>query len=159
MNPALQAVMDYLESKQIRYEETAPNTIWFSLIVPTPDTPGLPNRVVSCSVRIPQAIIQTLNFTVAIMAVEVTDELFQRISSFFMHYQSTELKVGRIVVQPDGSILYHYSQFLGAGGNVDRFSVASMITTALIEIAAIYKAKNEAIRVMPKPNVPHFGSA
>ncbi|MHC1698543.1 MAG: hypothetical protein AB9919_10885 [Geobacteraceae bacterium] len=159
MNPALKAVMDYLESKEIKYEETAKNTIWFSLIVPTPDTPGLPSRAVSCSIRIPQAIIQTLNFTVTVMAVEVSEELFQQISSFFMNYQSKELKVGRIVVQPDGSILYHYCQFLGSGGNVDRFSVAAMITTAVIEIAAIYKAKNEAIKVLPKPTVPHFGLA
>jgi len=159
MNPALKAVKDYLESKEIKYEETAKNTIWFSLIVPTPDTPGLPSRVVSCSIRIPQAIIQTLNFTVAVMAVEVSEELFQQISAFFMHYQSTELKVGRIVVQPDGSVLYHYSQFLGAGGNVDRFSVAAMVTTAIIEISSIYKAKNEAIRILPKPTVPHFGLA
>ncbi|MGA7827792.1 MAG: hypothetical protein WCA04_09035 [Geobacteraceae bacterium] len=159
MKPALKAVIEYLESKDIKYEETAPNTIWFSLIVPTPETPGMPNRIVSCSIRIPQAIIQTFNFTVAVMAVEFSEELFQQISSFFMHYQSTKLKVGRIVVQPDGSILYHYSQFLGAGGNIDRFSVAAMVTTAIIEIAAIYKAKNEAIRVLPKPTVPHFGLA
>ncbi|MDD2336979.1 MAG: hypothetical protein PHD01_10435 [Geobacteraceae bacterium] len=159
MKPALKAVTDYLESKRIKYEKTAPNTVWFSLIVPTPDTPGMPNRVVSCSIRIPQAIIQTLNFTVAVMAVELTDELFQHIASFFMRYQSTELKVGRIVVHPDGSILYHYSQFLGSGGNVDNFSVAAMITTAIIEIATIYKAKDEAIRVIPKPTVPHFGLA
>jgi hypothetical protein len=159
MNPALKVVTDYLDTKEIKYEETAANTIWFSLIVPTPETPGMPNRIVSCSIRIPQAIIQTLNFTVAVMAVEVNEELFQQISSFFMHYQSTELKIGRIVVQPDGSILYHYSQFLGAGSNIDRFSVAAMITTAIIEISAIYKAKNEAIRVLPKPTVPHFGLA
>ena len=159
MKPALKAVMDYLVSKGIKYEETAPNTVWFSLIVPTPDSPGMPNRVVSCSIRIPQAIIQTLNFTVAVMAVELTDELFQNITSFFMRYQSTELKVGRIVVHPDGSILYHYSQFLGSGGNIDRFSVAAMITTAIIEISSIYMAKDEAIRVIPKPTVPHFGLA
>lgn len=159
MKPALKAVTDYLESKGIKYENTAPNTVWFSLIIPTPDTPGLPNRVVSCSIRIPQAIIQTLNFTVAVMAVELSEELFQHITSFFMRYQSTELKVGRIVVHPDGSILYHYSQFLGSGGNVDNFSVAAMITTAIIEIASIYKAKDEAIRVLPRPTVPHFGLA
>lgn len=159
MNPALKAVSDYLESKGIKFEETAPNTIWFSLLVPTPETQGMPNRVVSCSIRIPQAIIQTLNFTVAVMAVELTDELFEHITSFFMRYQSTELKVGRIVVQPDGSILYHYCQFLGSGGNVDRFSVAAMITTAIIEISSIYKAKDEALRVLPKPTVPHFGLA
>jgi len=159
MNPAMKAVMDYLESNGIKFEETAPNTVWFSLLVPTLDTQGLPNRVVSCSIRIPQAIIQTLNFTVAVMAVELTDELFEHITSFFMRYQSTELKVGRIVVQPDGSILYHYCQFLGSGGNVDRFSVAAMITTAIIEISSIYKAKDEALRVLPKPTVPHFGLA
>jgi hypothetical protein len=159
MKADLKAVTDYLESKGIKYEEAAPNTVWFSLIVPTPDTPGLPNRVVSCSIRIPQAIIQTLNFTVAVMAVELTDELFQQITSFFMRYQSTELKVGRIVVHPDGSILYHYSQFLGSGGNIDSFSVAAMITTAIIEISSIYKAKDDAIRILPKPTVPHFGLA
>jgi hypothetical protein len=159
MNPAMNAVTEYLEAKGIKYEESAPNTVWFSLIVPTPDTPAMPNRVVSCSIRIPQAIIQTLNFTVAVMAVELTDELFQEIASFFMRYQSTELKVGRIVVHQDGSILYHYSQFLGAGGNIDRFSVSAMITTAIIEISSIYKAKDEAIRVIPKPTVPHFGLA
>jgi hypothetical protein len=159
MKPALEAVRDYLESKGIKYENTAPNTVWFSLIVPTPDTPGLPNRVVSCSIRIPQAIIQTLNFTVAVMAVELSEELFQQITSFFMRYQSTELKVGRIVVHPDGSILYHYSQFLGSGGNIDKFSVAAMITTAIIEISSIYKAKDEAIRILPRPTVPHFGLA
>jgi hypothetical protein len=159
MNPAMKAVLDYLESNGIKYDAKAPNTVWFSLIVPTPDTPGMPNRVVSCSIRIPQAIIQTLNFTVAVMAVELTDELFQHIASFFMQYQSTELKVGRIVLNPDGSILYHYSQFLGSGGNIDRFSVAAMITTAIIEIASIYKAKDEAIRILPKPNVPNFGLA
>jgi len=159
MKPALEAVMDYLESKGIKYENTAPNTVWFSLIVPTPDTPGLPNRVVSCSIRIPQAIIQTLNFTVAVMAVELSEELFQHITSFFMRYQSTELKIGRIVVHPDGSILYHYSQFLGSGGNIDKFSVAAMITTAIIEISSIYKAKDEAIRILPRPTVPHFGLA
>jgi hypothetical protein len=159
MKPALESVIEYLDDKGITYELKAPNTVWFSLIVPTPETSGLPNRVVSCSIRIPQAIIQTLNFTVAVMAVELTEELFQHVTSFFMRYQSTELKVGRIVVHPDGSILYHYSQFLGSGGNVDRFSVAAMITTAIIEIAAIYKAKDEAIRVLPKPTVPHFGLA
>jgi hypothetical protein len=93
------------------------------------------------------------------MAVELSEELFLQVTSFFMRYQSTELKIGRIVVQPDGSILYHYSQFLGAGGNVDRFSIAAMITTAIIEITSIFKARDEVIRVFPKPTVPHSGLA
>ncbi|MDD2320458.1 MAG: hypothetical protein PHO83_10430 [Geobacteraceae bacterium] len=159
MKPALEAVKEYLDSKRIKYESTTPNTVWFSLIVPTPETTKMPNRVVSCSVRIPQAVIQTLHLSVTVMAVETSDELFQQVTSFFMRYQSTELKIGRIVVHPDGSVLYHYSQFLGAEGTIDRFSVAAMITTAIIEISSLYKAKDEAVRVLPKPNVPHFGLA
>ncbi|MRR06706.1 MAG: hypothetical protein EG828_07150 [Deltaproteobacteria bacterium] len=159
MNPALESVMEYLDANGIKYEMKHPRTIWFSLIVPTPETPGTPNRVVSCSIRIPQAVIQTLHFSVAVMAVELSEELFQQVASFFMRYQSTELKIGRIVVQPDGSILYHYSQFLGAGGNVDRFSIAAMITTAIIEISSIFKARDDVIRVFPKPTVPHSGQA
>jgi hypothetical protein len=159
MKPALEAVKEYLDSKKIKYEITAPNTVWFSLIVPTPETPGMPNRVVSCSIRIPQAVIQTLHFSVTVMAVELSEELFQQVTSFFMRYQSTELNIGRIVVHPDGSVFYHYSQFLGSEGIIDRLSVAAMITTAIIEISSMYKAKDEALRVLPKPNVPHFGLA
>ncbi|HOP41240.1 MAG TPA: hypothetical protein PLI53_09370 [Geobacteraceae bacterium] len=159
MKPALEAVKEYLDSKGITYESSSPNTVWFSLIVPTPETPARPNRVVSCSIRIPQAILRTLNLTVTVMAVELDEALLQQVTSFFMRYQSTELKMGRIVIQPDGTILYHYSQFLGSRGMIDSFSVAAIITTAIIEISSIYKAKDEAVRVLPRPNVPHFGLA
>ena len=95
MKPALESVMEYLDANGIKYELKHPHTIWFSLIVPTPETPGTPNRVVSCSIRIPQAVIQTLHFSVAVMAVELSEELFQQVASFFMRYQSTELKIGQ----------------------------------------------------------------
>lgn len=159
MKPAMEAVKDYLDSKNIKYESSSPDTVWFSLIVPTPETPGLPNRIVSCSIRTPQAILRTIILSVTVMAVELDEDLFQQVTSFFMRYQSTELKIGRIVVQPDGTILYHYSQFLGSRGMIDKFSVAAIVTTAIIEISSIYKAHDEAVRVLPKPNVSLFGLA
>lgn len=159
MKPALEAVKEYLDAKGIKYEATTTDTVWFSLIIPTPDTPETPNRIVSCSISVPEAVIRTLHFSVPVMAVELSEDLFQKVTSFFMKYQSTELKMGRILIHQDGSVFYQYSQFLDTGGNIERFSVAAIVTTAIIEIASIYKAKDETVKVIQKPNVPLFGLA
>jgi hypothetical protein len=159
MKPALDAVKEYLETKGIRFEAARGNSVWFSLLIPTPELADMPNRLVSCGIKVPDVGDKTLNFSAAVMAIELTDELLEPVTSFFMRFQSMGLKAGRIIVQPDGSVFYHHSQYLCAGGSSDVHAVAAMITTAVLEIAAIFLVKDEVIRIMPTATAPRFGMA
>jgi hypothetical protein len=159
MRPALDAVKEYLEAKGIRFEAASENSVWFSLLIPTPELADTPNRIVSCGIKVADVGDMALHFSATVMAIELTDELLAPVTSFFMRFQSLGLKAGRIIIHPDGSVLYHHTQFLCAGGSSDVHAVAAMITTAILEIAAIFLVKDEVIQTLPTATVPRFGMA
>jgi hypothetical protein len=159
MKSAIDAVKEYLEAKGIRFEAGRENSVWFSLLIPTPEIAEMPNRLVSCGIRIPDVGDKALHFSATVMAIELSDELLAPVTSFFMRFQSLELKAGRIIVHPDGSVFYHHTQFLCSGGSSDMHAVAAMITTAILEIAAIFLAKDDVLRILPTATVPRFGVA
>jgi hypothetical protein len=159
MKPALDAVREYLDAKGIRYEAAGVNAVRFSLLVPTPESAEMPNRVVSCGISVPDVGDKTLLFSATVMAIELSEELLAPVTSFFMRFQSMGLKAGRIIVHPDGSVFYHHTQFLCSGGSSDMQAVAAMITTAILEIAAIFLVNDEVIRILPTATVQRFGMA
>jgi hypothetical protein len=159
MRPALDAVKEYLEAKRIRYEATAAGSIRFSILIPTPAVAEMPNRLVSCAVSIPRSGARTLQLSAMVMAVELSTELLAPVTSFFMKYQSERLKAGRIVIHEDGAIFYNQTQFLCSGASMDGNAVASMITTAILEMAAIFMVKDEFVMILPPMVTPRFGVA
>lgn len=159
MRPALDAVKEYLDAKRIRYEATASESIRFSLLIPTPEVEGMPNRLVSCAVSIPRSDARTLQLSAMVMAVELSKELLEPVTSFFMKYQSSRLRDGKIIIHDDGAIFYSQTQFLCSGGTMDGNAVASMITTAILEMAGIFMVKDEFVRILPPQVTPRFGVA
>ncbi len=159
MKPALEAAKNYLKSKRIRYESITANSLWFSLLVPTPETRETPNRIVSCGISIPENDETMLNFTATVMAVEVSEENTADISTALIKFQSSELKSGKIVLHPEGTILYHLTQFLCSGGTTDERAIGSMIATAVLEIASIFMLRDNAVKIMPLATVTRFGMA
>lgn len=159
MKPALEALQEYLRAKRIKYDMSAKNAIWFSLLIPTPEVMGMPNRYVSCGIRIADDGSHTLYFTATVMTVEISEELQEAVSSFFMKFQGSGFKAGRIVVHPDGTILYSLTQFLCAGGTLDSQAIASLLTMAIVEIAAIFMLRDTMIKTLPLATVSRFGSA
>jgi hypothetical protein len=159
MKPAMDAVRDYLDSKKIRYEESGSESIRFSLLIPTPELTEMPNRLVSCGIRIKNGKSSALILSVTVMSLELTEELIVPITSFFMRFQSSHIGSGKVAVHPEGSILYQLTQFTSSGGTSDEQAVSLMITTAILEIAAIFLAKDEIITILPTATVPRFGMA
>jgi len=159
MKPALDAVKEYLEAKRIRYEAAAAGSIRFSLLIPTPEVAEMPNRLVSCAVSIPGSDARTLQLSAMVMAVELSAELLDPVTSFFMKYQSERLRSGKIIIHEDGAIFYSQTEFLCAGATMDEHAVASMITTAILEMAAIFMVKDEFVRILPPMVTPRFGVA
>lgn len=159
MKPALEAAKNYLKSKRIRYESTAANTLWFSLLVPTPETRETPNRIVSCGINIPENDDRMMYFSATVMAVEVSEENTARISTALVKFQSSELKSGKIVLHPDGTIFYHLTQCLCSGGTTDERAIGTMIATAVLEIASIFMIRDNALKIMPLATVTRFGIA
>ena len=159
MKPALEALQEYLKAKRIKYDLSVKNAIWFSLLVPTPEVKEMPNRHVSCGIRISDDTRNALYFTATVMTVETSEELQEAVSSFFMKFQGSGFKAGRIVVHPDGTILYSLTQFLCEGGTLDRQAIASLLTTAIVEIAAIFMLRDTMIKTLPLATVSRFGSA
>jgi len=159
VKPALDAVKEYLESKNIRYEASEAVSIWFSLLIPTPEIVEMPNRLVSCAVSIPTSDARTLQFSATVMAVELSDRQLEPINAFFMEYQSSQLKSGRILVHEDGAIFYSQTQFLCAGGTMDENAVAAMVTSAILEMAGIFMVKAELITILPPMVTPRSGVA
>ncbi len=158
MKPALEALQEYLNAKRIKYDMSAKNAIWFSLVVPTPDIREMPNRFISCGIRL-GGDGKLLHFTATVMAVEISEELQPAVSSFFMKFQSSGFKAGRIIVHHDGTILYTLTQFLCAEGTIDSQAISSLLTTAIIEIAAIFMLRDSMIKALPLATVQHFGIA
>jgi hypothetical protein len=158
VKPALEALQEYLKVKRIKYDMSAKNAIWFSLVVPTPDIREMPNRFISCGIRL-GGDVKLLYFTATVMAVEISEEMRTAVSSFFMKFQSSGFKVGRIVVHPDGTILYTLTQFLCAEETIDSQAISSLITTAIIEIAAIFMLRDSIIKALPRATVRYFGIA
>ncbi len=159
MKPALEAAKNYLKSKRIRCESTAANTLWFSLLVPTPEIQETPNRFVSCGIRIPENNLNIMYFSATVMAVETSGENSDGISAALMKYQSSELKSGKIVLHPDGTIFYTLTQFLCSGGTIDERAIAAMMTTAVLEIASIFLIRDNAVKILPLATVTRFGMA
>ncbi len=159
MKHALEAFKEYLQAKQIRFETTHPSVLWFSLMIPTPDCPEMPSRIVSCSASLPNPGTRTLTLSVTLLSVELSEELLSPVTSFFMRYQSKSMKVGRVLVHPDGSVFYQLTQFLCEDGCCDTHAVSHMITTAILEIAAIFLIKDKVIKLLPTANVSRFGLA
>jgi len=159
MRPALDAVKEYLAAKRIRYEATAAGSLRFSLLIPTPEEAEMPNRLVSCAVGIPRSDARTLQLSAMVMAVELSAELLDPVTSFFMKYQSERLRAGKIIIHEDGAIFYGQTQFLCSGGTMDENAVASMITTAILEMAAIFMVKDDFVRILPPMVTPRFGVA
>lgn len=157
--PAQDAVKEYLAAKQIRYEATAADSVRFSLLIPTPEVAEMPNRLVSCAISIPRSDARTLQLSAMVMAVELSEELLKPVTSFFMEYQSSRLMAGKIIIHDDGAIFYSQTQFLCVGGTMDEHAVATMITTAILEMAAIFMAKDEFVRILPPLATPRFGVA
>ena len=159
VNPALEAVRDYLDAKKIKYNEAAANTIWFSLLVPTPEIKEMPNRFVSCGIRVPEKNGLILYFSATVMAVDVSEEMLAGVASIMMKFQSNEFKAGRIVLHPDGTIFYTLTQFLCSGGTIDEQAIAALLTTALLEIASIFMVRDESLKNLPLATVARFGIA
>jgi hypothetical protein len=159
VKPALETIQKYLRAKRIKYDMSVKNSIWFSLLIPTPEAMEMPNRHVSCGIRITDDGSHTLYFTATVMTVEISEQLQEAVSSFFMKFQGSAFKAGRIVVHPDGSIFYSLTQFLCSGGTLDSQAIASLLTTAIVEIAAIFMLRDNMIKTMPLATVSRFGSA
>ncbi len=159
MKPALEAVKNYLKAKRIRCESSAANALWFSLIVPTPELQETPNRFVSCAIRIPENNQNIMYFSATVMAVEESGENVSAISDALMKFQSSELRAGKISLHSDGTVFYSLTQFLCAGGAIDERAIASMLTTAVLEIASIFMIRDNAVKILPLATVRHFGMA
>lgn len=159
MKHAMDAFKEYLQAKQIYFEASRPDILWFSLLIPTPDCREMPARIVSCSAGVSSPGSKTLTLSATLFTVELSDELLTPVTSFFMRYQSRSMKAGRILVHPDGSVFYQITQFLGKDGQSDTHAVSHMVTAAVLEIAAIFLVKNDVIKLLPTPNVSRFGLA
>ncbi|HKZ17018.1 MAG TPA: hypothetical protein VJ161_06080 [Geobacteraceae bacterium] len=159
MKPVLDALKNYLDSKGIKYDVSTANTVWFSLLIPTPEIKEMPNRFVSCGIRIPERNGQLMFFSATVMVVEMSEEMLVGISSVLMKFQSSEFRAGRIVLHPDGTIFYTLTQFLCTGGTIDEQAIAAMITTAVLEIASIFMIRDNAVKILPLATVSHFGMA
>ncbi len=159
MKPALDAVKEYLEAKQIRYEASSSGSVRFSLLIPTPEVAEMPNRLVSCAISIPGSDARTVQFSATVMAVELSDRQLEPVGAFFMKYQSSNLRAGRILVHDDGAVFYCQTQFLCAGGTMDGNAVAAMVTTAILEISGIFMVKDELVTILPPMVVPRSGVA
>lgn len=159
MKPALEAVKEYLETKRIRYEAMESGSIWFSLLIPTPEITEMPNRLVSCAMSIPAGDTRVIQLSATVMAVELSDARLEPVSSFFMKFQSSNLKAGRIMVHEDGAIFYCQTQFLCSGGTMDENAVAGMIITAVLEMTAIFMVKDELVTILPPMITPRSGVA
>jgi hypothetical protein len=159
MKPAIEIFKDYLRAKQIRFEASRPNVLWFSLMIPTPECSEMPTRILSCSASVPNPGDRTLLLSATLMTVELTEDLLKPVTSFFMRYQSMAMKAGRILIHPDGSIFYQQTQFLCHGGTCDAHAISTMITTAILEMAAIFLVKDEVVTLLPTATVSRFGLA
>jgi len=159
VKPALEALQEYLSAKRIKYDISTKDCIWFSLLIPTPGIREMPNRAVSCGIRIGEEDRRILYFYVTVMAVEISEELQAAVNSFFMKFQSSVFKAGRIVVHPDGTILYTLTQFLCAEETIDSKAISSLLTTAIVEIAAVFMLQDNIIKTLPLATVKRFGTA
>jgi hypothetical protein len=159
MKPVLDALKNYLDSKRIKYDVSTANTVWFSLLIPTPEIKEMPNRFVSCGIRIPENNGQLMHFSATVMAVEMSEDMLPGISSVLMKFQSSEFRAGRIVLHTDGTIFYTLTQFLCTGGTIDEQAIAAMMTTAVLEIASIFMIRDNAVKILPLATVSHFGMA
>ncbi len=159
MKPALDAVKNYLKSKRIRFNTRAANILWFSLLIPTPEIRETPNRYVSCGIRISDKNKNILYFSATIMAVDISGENTAGILEALMKFQSSELKLGKIVLHPDGTITYNLTQFLCSGGTIDERAVAVMMAAAVLEMASIFLIRDKAVRILPLATVRRFGMA
>jgi hypothetical protein len=159
VKPALEALQEYLDTKRIKYDMSSKYAIWFSLLIPTPEIREMPNRYVSCGIRMADDNGRILYFTATVMAVEISEELQTAVRSFFMQFQSSGFKAGRIVVRPDGTIYYSLAQFLCAEGTIDSQAISSLLMTAIVEIAAIYMMRDSVVKTLPLATVQRFGIA
>ncbi len=159
MKPALEALKKYLNSKRIKYEASAANTVSFSLLIPTPEIREMPNRFISCGIRIPENNGHLMYFSATVMVAEISEEMLAGIASVLMKFQSSEFRAGKIVLHSDGTIFYTLTQFLCSGGTIDEQAIAAMMTTAVLEIASIFMIRDKAVRILPLANVSRFGTA
>lgn len=159
MKPALKALQEYLNAKRVKYDMSVKNAIWFSLLIPTPEIREMPNRFVSCGIRIADDNSHILYFTATVMAVEISEELQTAVRSFFMQFQSSGFKAGRIIIHPDGTIIYSLTQFLCTGGTLDSQAISSLLMTAVVEIASIFMMRDGVIKTLPLATVQRFGIA
>jgi hypothetical protein len=98
-------------------------------------------------------------FSAAVMAVELNEEVAAEVRCALMKLQNSGLNQGRITLHEDGLVTYSLHQFLCSGGTTDIHAVGTMLTTAVLEIAAIFLLSDVSVKAIPIANVLRTGLA